>query len=72
MRLRILFGTAILVTGLGVYALAAVAVATRLLPDQWAVEAGFYALVGIIWIFPAAKLTRWMQQAAPFRPPPFG
>jgi hypothetical protein len=71
MRLRILLGTVILVAGLGLYALAVAAVALRLLPDQWAVEAAFYALAGVVWIFPAARLTRWMQQASPFRPPLF-
>jgi hypothetical protein len=72
MRLRILFGTLLLVLGLGLYALAVMAVATRLLPDHWALEMAFYALAGIAWIFPAAQLTRWMQQAPPFRPPPAG
>lgn len=68
MRLRILFGTMILVLGLGFYALGVVALAA-LIPDQWAVEALFYATAGILWIFPAAKLTRWMQQVGSFRPP---
>jgi hypothetical protein len=69
MRLRILFGTVILVAGLALYALVMTVVALWLLPDHWAVEAVFYALAGVAWIFPAAWLTRWMQQAAPFRPP---
>lgn len=69
MRLRILFGTLLLVFELGAYALAVTAAAVRLLPEQWAVEAAFYAVAGIAWIFPAAQLVRWMQQAAPFRPP---
>jgi hypothetical protein len=69
MRLRILLGTMILVAGLGLYALAVAAFAARLLPDQWIVEAVFYAVAGSAWIFPAAWLTRWMQRAAPFRPP---
>jgi uncharacterized protein DUF2842 len=71
MRLRILIGSLVLILGLGLYALAVMAVAVRLLPDQWAVEASFYALAGVAWIFPAARLTRWMQQARPFRPPLF-
>ncbi|HYM02700.1 MAG TPA: DUF2842 domain-containing protein [Stellaceae bacterium] len=71
MRLRILLGTLILVAGLAVYALAVMAIAVRLLPDQWAVDAAFYAVAGVLWIFPAARLTRWMQQASPYRPPTF-
>ena len=69
MRLRILLGTLILVAGLAAYALAVVAIAARLLPDQWIVETLFYAAAGIAWIFPAAWLTRWMQRAGSFRPP---
>jgi hypothetical protein len=69
MRLRILLGSLLLIVGLVLYALAVVVVAMRLLPDEVALELAFYALAGIIWIFPAARLTRWMQQAGPFRPP---
>jgi hypothetical protein len=69
MRLRILFGTLLLVFGLGLYALLVMAAATRLLPDHWAVQTAFYAVAGIVWIFPAARLTGWMQRAGPFRPP---
>ncbi len=69
MRLRILFGTIILVAGLALYALLVSALAP-LLPAHWAVETVFYAAAGILWIFPAARLTRWMQQAKPYRPPP--
>lgn len=72
MRLRILLGTVILVVGLAAYALAVIWVAARLLPERWPIEAAFYALAGIAWIFPAARLTRWMQRAAPFRPPMLG
>lgn len=70
MRLRILLGSVLLVLALALYALAVMAAATRLLPDNQAVALAFYALAGIAWIFPAARLTRWMQQARPFRPPP--
>ncbi len=72
MRLRILIGTLLLVFGLGAYALAVSAAAARLLPEQGAVEAAFYAVAGIVWIFPAARLVRWMQRARPFRPPTLG
>jgi hypothetical protein len=72
MRLRILFGTLLLVFGLGLYALLVMVAAARLLPDHWAVQMAFYALAGIAWIFPATRLTGWMQRAASFRPPEIG
>jgi Protein of unknown function (DUF2842) len=70
MRLRILLGSLVLVIGLALYALAVIEAAARLLPDNQAVALAFYAAAGVAWIFPAARLTRWMQQAGPFRPPP--
>lgn len=70
MRLRILFGAAVLLAGLALYGLAVMAVAIRVLPANWAIEAVFYACAGIAWIPLAARLTRWMQQAPPYRPPP--
>jgi hypothetical protein len=72
MRLRILFGTLLLVLGLSLYALLVMAAATRLLPDHWGVHMAFYALAGVAWISPAARLTGWMQRARPFRPPEVG
>lgn len=71
MRLRILVGTAFLVVGLAVYGVIVMAVAVRL-PPQPVLAFGFYALAGIAWVLPAGWLTRWMQQAAPFRQPPEG
>ena len=71
MRLRILLGTIILVAGLAIYGIAAMAVAVRL-PPSAALAFGFYALAGTLWVVPAALLTRWMQGAAPHRPPPQG
>ena len=71
MRLRILLGTLLMVTGLAIYAVAvAVAVVSaRLLPTNTMLQFLFYAAAGAAWIFPAARLTRWMQRAAPFHPP---
>jgi uncharacterized protein YacL len=65
MRLRILFGTLGLVLGLGVYALLVMRLAIAIVPDQWAVQLVFYAVAGMLWIYPAAKLTRWMQDLPP-------
>ena len=61
MRLRILLGTAALVLGLALYALAVMLVAVELVPEHWAAEALFYLVAGIAWIVPAARLTRWIQ-----------
>jgi hypothetical protein len=68
-RLRILAGTVILILGLAVYAALVVMVATRLLPDRIVIDMVFYAVAGTLWIWPAARLTRWMNQAAPHHPP---
>lgn len=72
MRLRILGGSLLLAAGLALYGLLVMAAAVRWLPPHWAVQAAFYALAGMLWVWPAARLTRWMQQAPPFRPPPRG
>jgi hypothetical protein len=69
MRLRILIGTLILIGGLSIYVLLVMVTALAFLPEHWAAEIGFYAVAGTLWVWPAAWLTRWMQRAAPFRPP---
>ena len=69
MRLRILFGGLILVAGLAIYALLAMAIAARL-PDNGAIAFVFYGLAGLAWVLPASLVTRWMLRAAPYRPPP--
>jgi hypothetical protein len=71
MRLRILVGTFALILGLAVYALGVMRLALWLLPGQGVAALLLYAAAGTLWILPAARLTRWMQRAAPFRPPPF-
>jgi hypothetical protein len=70
--LRILAGALMLVAGLALYGLAVMSLAVRVLPHSWLVEVPFYAVAGIAWVFPAARLTRWMQQVPPYRPPPGG
>jgi hypothetical protein len=69
MRLRILAGTVILILGLAVYAALVVMVATLLLPDRIVIDMVFYPVAGTLWIWPAARLTRWMNHAAPHHPP---
>jgi uncharacterized protein YacL len=65
MRLRILFGTLGLILGLAIYALLVMRLAIAVLPENRFVEAIFYLVTGIVWIFPAAKLTKWMQDLPP-------
>jgi hypothetical protein len=67
MRLRILWGMLLLIAGLALYSLAVMALATRVLPNHWAAEIPFYLVAGLLWIPPAARLTRWMQDV-PERP----
>ena len=67
MRLRILFGTFGLILGLAVYALLVMRLAIAILPDNPLVQAVFYLVTGIVWIFPAARLTKWMQDLPPVR-----
>ena len=70
MRLKILFGTLMLVAGLAVYALAITTLAGRFVPEQWVVEALFYCVAGIAWVWPAARLVRWMQSGDEAPTPP--
>jgi predicted membrane channel-forming protein YqfA (hemolysin III family) len=65
MRLRILFGMLGLILGLAIYALLVMRLAIAVLPENRLVEAIFYLVTGIVWIFPAAKLTKWMQDLPP-------
>jgi len=65
MRLRILYGTIILLLGLGLYALAVTVVAADFLPAHWAAELAYYAIAGTAWLYPAARLTKWMQDLPP-------
>ncbi len=65
MRLRILFGTGLLIGGLVLYALLVMRAAVAWLPDHWAAELPFYFVTGTIWVWPAARLTAWMQDVPP-------
>jgi hypothetical protein len=61
LRPRLLIGTAMLVFGLVLYALLAMRLAVAIVPEHWAAQTLFYAVTGIAWVYPAARLTRWMQ-----------
>lgn len=58
MRLRSLTAIAGLVGGLSVYALATMLLA-EWLPRSWPLQTAFFAIAGIVWIVPAARLVRW-------------
>ena len=69
MRLRILCGSLLLVAGIALYALVAMALATRL-PENAILAFAYYAIAGVAWVAPASLVMRWMMRAAPYRPPP--
>ncbi len=46
---------------LAVYCGICVFIAVQFLPDSKLAELIFYAVAGVIWIFPAMKIVRWMQ-----------
>jgi len=60
-RPRVLVGVVVLVAGLGVYALLVMRLAGAILSENPVVELVFYAVAGTLWLFPAIRLTRWMQ-----------
>ena len=53
-------GLAALLIGLALYALIAMRVGATALPDHWLADLAFYAVAGVAWVWPAAKLVRWM------------
>ncbi|SLN28457.1 DUF2842 domain-containing protein [Oceanibacterium hippocampi] len=56
------FGAVVLlVVGLTVYALLVMRFAIDWLPEHWALQGLFYAVAGIVWIFPARRVMRWMM-----------
>jgi hypothetical protein len=48
-----------LLTGLALWVIAALAIATRLLPDHWLADLVFYSVAGVGWVVWAARLVRW-------------
>jgi hypothetical protein len=58
MRARSLFAISAIIGGLFVYALAMMLLA-ELLPRYWPVQTAFFAVVGLIWVVPAAGFVRW-------------
>lgn len=66
MRWKKFAGMILLLVFLAFWALFTVAVAIKVLPDaNWFVELLFYAVMGIVWIFPVRYLMVWMNTPGP-------
>jgi hypothetical protein len=61
-RYRSLVGTTVILLGLAAEAAVVLLLAEDLAPLHWALQATFYAVAGIIWVVPAAYVTRWAQR----------
>jgi hypothetical protein len=48
--------------GFFAYLLIVLEVAARLAGSHWAVELLFFAVAGIVWAFPAARLIKWVVE----------
>ncbi len=60
---RKVVGLIVLIVLLIVYSFAAMQIAVNFLPESRWAELVYYPLVGVIWIFPAMKIVKWMQQS---------
>jgi hypothetical protein len=65
MRLRLLWGMLLLIAGLGLYVLLAMIVAANFLPADGVMAFLYYFVAGTLWLYPAARLTKWMQDLPP-------
>ena len=59
-RGRKAIGLLAFLAGIAVYVSLAIVVAD-LLPDHWALDLLYFAVAGTLWVWPAARLVRWMQ-----------
>lgn len=50
-------------SGFGLYVMAVVALADHVLGRHWALEALYFAVAGIAWVFPARRLMLWASGA---------
>lgn len=58
---RVLWASLILIVGLTLYAAAAVTLADYL-PEHGLVQGAYIAAAGLIWVWPAVRLTRWASR----------
>lgn len=63
MKMRKLAGLMLLLLLVVVYSFGAMLIAVHLLPESRVAEFVYYPVVGILWIFPAMKIVKWMQPA---------
>lgn len=62
-RVKKFVGTLLLLVFVAVYAFAMMLVAAVVLPHgSKALELGFYAVAGFLWVVPAGLLIRWMHR----------
>jgi len=61
MKIRKFTGLVVLLVLLSVYCLLCMYIAVNWLPDSKLAELVYYPVVGVIWIFPAMKIVKWMQ-----------
>ena len=62
-RVKKFVGTLLLLLFVAVYAFAAMIVAAAILPHgNKALEFGFYAVAGFLWVLPAGLLISWMHR----------
>ncbi|WP_334130322.1 DUF2842 domain-containing protein [Sneathiella sp.] len=61
MHARKLIGLVALLLMLALYCGACVFIAVQFLPQNRIVELIFYPVAGVLWIFPAIRIIRWMQ-----------
>ncbi len=48
--------------GVAAYAFAAARLGATLTPEPGFAQLAFYAVAGVAWVWPAAKLVRWMRR----------
>ena len=60
-RIKKLIGILILLVGMFVYFIAAINIADAL-PDHIVLQIGYYAIAGIIWVFPLKPLFLWINK----------
>jgi hypothetical protein len=56
---RILFATALGLTGFIAYIAGAIVLADRVTPLHWAIQAAYFVIAGVLWVIPAHFLILW-------------
>jgi Protein of unknown function (DUF2842) len=68
-RLKILYGSLLLLGGIALYAVIVTRIGIAFLPHITWIEAPYYLVTGVAWVWPAAYVTRWIQDLPPVKPP---